>query len=813
MSSILQDLRHAFRLLHKSPGFTLAAALCIALGIGANSATFSFTYAILFRQLPVKEPDQLVRIFGSWATGLKYGSFSYPDYADVRDNNDVFAGLIASTIEPFHLSAGDRNERIWGLGVSGNYFSELGVTPALGRGFVPEEDRTRGTHPVAVISHGLWQRRFGGKPDVAGNTIRLNGRVFSIIGVAPEGFHGTDVGIGADLWVPMAMHTQLYPGRAWLDSRGNHWIGSIIGRLKPGVTIAQARSAVNAMMSHLSEQYPTSNKGLSADLYPLPESSLHPVVRGGFVAFLSLMFAVVGAILLLACANVAGLLLARSVARRREISIRLALGAGPRRLVRQLLVESLLLSLLGGGFGLLLASWLIRLTQAFQPPSDIPLSIDVGLDSRVVVFTLAASMVTGVLFGLTPALASARHNLVTGLKDGAPLQSGGTSRLRQILVAGQVALSFVLLVGAALLVHSLQNVRNLDLGFSPDRQAVAALDLELNQYDQARGRQFIRSLKERLQSLPGVMAAGFAHALPLYLSSQQMGVRPEGYQPPPDTNFPSIDYNVVDEDYFRAMGISILEGRGFTQTDDEKAPGALVINQAFAQRFWPGQEPIGKRVRTGARDHLVVGVVKTGKYFSIGEDPKAFMYLPMRQNYQGSVILHVRTAGDAESLTEAIRKEVRQLDETLPVSDLRTMNSALGFALLPARLGAAVVSAFAFLALFLASVGLYGVVAYFVSQGTRDIGIRMAIGASRADVLRLVLRQGMTTTLAGLAVGLAIAAAATRLMTSLLYGISATDPLSYLAATASLAAVSLLAALLPARRAAKVDPVVALRQT
>jgi len=786
MSGLLQDLRQAFRLLRKNPWFTLAAASCIALGVGANSATFSFAHALLFRELPVKEPARLVRIFASWTGGTKYGSFSYPDYADLRDGNDVFTGLIASSITPFHLSAGDRNERVWGLGASGNYFSELGVTPALGRGFLPEEDKLGAAQPVAVIGHGLWQRRFAGDPNV---------------------------GIRADIWVPMSMNDQLYPGQAWLTVRGNHSISTVIGRLKAGVTLGQAESASKAIMASLVDQYPKSNKGLSVDVYTLSESGLHPMVRGGFVAFLSLMFAVVGSILLLACANVAGLLLARSVARRKEISLRMALGAGPGRLIRQLMAESMILSLLGGAGGLVLALWLIGLMKSIRPPSDLPFAIEAGLDVPVLLFTFAATVVTGVLFGLTPAFASARADLVTALKEGAPTSRGGASRLRRILVASQIALSFVLLVGAALLVHSLQKARDLDLGFDPENQVVAGLDLILSRYDEAKGRQFMRSLKDRIGNLPGVAAVGFSDGLPLNFHSQQWGALPEGYQPPTNAGNPSIDCSIVDEDYFQAMGISILQGRGFAVTDDAKAPGVLVINEAFAQRFWPGQNPIGKTVRRGDRVHRVIGLVKTGKYFSIGEDPKPFMYMPMREFYRGALILHVRAAGDPGRLIEGVRGELRQLDPSLPISDLRTMNMALGYALMPARLGAAVVSGFALLALFLASVGLYGVVAYFVVEGTREIGIRMAIGASRSNVLYLVVRQGMGTTLIGLGAGLVIAVAVTRLMGTLLYGVSAADPASYLVAILVLSGISLLAALLPARKAARVDPVVALRQT
>ncbi len=812
MDWLLRDFRIGFRRLIKNPGLTLAVVLCIALGIGANSAVFSFAYALLFKKSPAREPERLIRIFASWEDGLKYASFSYPDFTDVREHCDVFSGLVAQSISPFHLSVADSTERVWGLTVTGNYFRELGVAPVLGRGFLPEEDSTEGTHPVAVISHGLWQRRFGSDAGIIGGTVRLNSLVFTVVGVAPEGFYGIDSGIGAELWVPMAMREQLYPGPKWLTSRGHRWINGVIGRLKPGVGIEQASAAVNSLLLRLSEEYPNTNKGMSADVFPDSESSLHPVVREGFTAFLGLMFAVVAAILLLACANVAGLLLARSVSRRKEVSLRMALGASRGRLVRQLLSESLMLSALGGAAGLLLGFWLIRLVSALRPSTDIPLHVDAGLDWTVVAFTAAAAVATGFIFGLTPALAAVKQDLVSSLKEGGLMQTVATSRLRRLLVAGQISLSCLLLIGALLLVRSLQRVRELDLGFNPDHQLVAALDLELNRYDEARGRLFLETLKERLSTLPGVEAVGFAEVMPLSMYNQQAGALPEGYQPPPNAGNPSIDYNVVDEDYFQAMGIPILQGRGFTQSDGPDAPRVMVVNQAFVQRFWPGQNPLGKRIRRGPYDYQVVGVVKTGKYFSLGEDPKAYMYQSMRQLYQGSLNVHIRTSGDPAGLSNAVRDAVRALDETLPVSNLQTMNAAMGFALLPARLGAGAVSAFAILALFLASVGLYGMISYYVSQSSRDLAVRSAMGATPGDLIGLVLRQGAATILPGLVLGLLSAAAATRLMAGLLYGISATDPISFLAAGAALALVSAAAAFLPARKAAELDPITALRE-
>jgi predicted permease len=448
MDHLLQDLRFGMRQLYKSPGFTLAAVLCIALGIGANAATFSFANAFLWRKSMASEPDRLVRLYASWTNGLKYGSFSFLDYLDVRDRNDVFTGLAVSSIMPCHLSSGDRNERVWGAVVSGNYFSVLGLSPARGRFFEPGEDRTEGTHAVVVLGHGFWKRRFSGDPGIIGRTLMLNRIPFTVVGVAPEGFEGMDTGLGQDLWIPIMMTVRMGEERRSLTARGNHWISSTIGRLKPGVTMAQARASVNALMAHLAEQYPDSNKGKSVMLDSESDTSLHPMVRGGFVMFLQLMFGVMGFILLLACANVAGLLLARSAARRKEIGLRMALGANRTRLVRQLLAESLLLSLLAGAAGLLLNVWLTGLIQSFRPPSDLPLRIDVSMNWPVLTFACAVTVLTGVLFGLTPALASTRADLVSVLKEGSPVQLTGASRLRRALVVAQVALSLGLLIGA-----------------------------------------------------------------------------------------------------------------------------------------------------------------------------------------------------------------------------------------------------------------------------------------------------------------------------------------------------------------------------
>lgn len=813
MDELRQDLRYAIRQLLQNKTFTLAAVACIALGIGANAATFSIADALLFKTAEVDDPDRLVRLYVNWSSGLKHASFSYPDYVDLREQaTDIFEGLVATSVGPFHLSTGEGTAVVWGSIVSGNYFSELGIRLARGRGFTPEESRTPGTHAVAVLSYGLWQSRFAGSPEIVGRQIALNGHAFTVVGVAGEAFRGTDMGIAAQIWAPMMMQAQLAPGENLLELRGQHWIGPVIGRMKPGVTIRQAEAAANALMTHLAEVYPDSNTGKSVEVFPEASSGLHPMLRGAFVGFMSMMFVVVGFILLLACANVAGLLLARFAARYKEIGVRLALGAGRWRLMRQLLTESLLLATLAGVSGLALGVGLLRLVSFFRPPTEFPLDLGASMDARMISFAFLAAALTTVLFGLAPAVASARQDLVGSLKEGSRGSGGRTSRLRQALVVGQVALSLVLLLGAGMAVRSLNNARQVDLGFETDGQLVAIMDLGLQGYEEAEARQFRTALKQRVESWPGVEAVGFAEVLPLHFASQQNGALPEGFEVAEGDDSPSIDYNVVDEGYFEAMGISILRGRGFTETDAAEARPVLMVNEAFARKFWPGQDPIGKTVRTLGAERLVVGLVGTGKYFSIGEEPKPYMYYSSHQLYRGTAVLHVRTTPDPATYFDTLRAEVRRLDPTLPVSELKTMRSSLDLALLPARLAAGVVTAFAALALLLAAVGLYGVIAYSVSQARREIGIRMALGARTWDVARLVLGRGARLTLLGMGCGLAAGVALARLMTTLLYGVSAADPLPYVAATLALATVALAATWLPARRAARLSPVNALRE-
>jgi macrolide transport system ATP-binding/permease protein len=810
MEKIIQDLRYSFRQMVRSPGFTLAILVCLALGIGANSATFSFAKSLLSPPSEIENPDQLVRLFIESSSGLKFGSFSYPDYKDLRDQCQAFSELAVDTPTPLHLSIEGRNERFWGSLVSANYFKALGVEIAKGRGFGPADDLAPGASPVVVLSHGFWERRFAADPGVLGRTISLNDHRFTIIGIAPEGFSGSNVGLRSELWVPLMMHQVIIPNRD-IDARGQFWLSYVIGRLKPGVNIQQAKAEVDATMSRLKEAYPETNIGRSVALYPEKSASLHPMMRGAFIGFLGLMFAVVGFVLLLACSNVAGLLMARSAVRRREVAIRLALGVSRGRLIRQLLTESVVLAFGAGILGVLLSLVLTRALQAFHPSIDIPISVEPKIDLLVLGFTLLIAVVTGILFGLAPALQLTRTDLVGSLKEGSPAAGSASVWFRKVLVVGQVCLSMILLLGSSLALQSFKNAHNVDFGFRPDRVLIASVDLDLQGYNEQSGRQFIHALRERLEGLPGVTAVSYANAIPLSLNRQQTFVTPQGSELVEGSSRPIVGYNVVGPDYFTAMGTSLLQGRGFLPTDGANSPPVALINTTFAKKFWPNENPIGKHVTTFGDELQVVGVVEDGKYFSLGEDPTPYLYVPLERYYRGNLTLIVRSASTSSLLLEPVRREVNTLDPKLPVYSLKTLDQHLSFALLPARLAAIIISLFALLALFLSSVGLFAIVSYWVNQRAKEIAIRKAIGATLGHLIQLVLWQGLSLAIIGIVVGLAIGAGLARLISGLLYGLPGSSPVPYLTAVATLLIVVLLATLLPVRKAVRVDLVQELR--
>lgn len=818
METLLCDLRHAARVLAKSPGFAAVAVLSLGLGIGANATIFSFLNAIFLRPLPVQDPDRVVAVFTSDFSGPPYGGSSYPDYLDFQTRTDAFAGLAAYTVAPMSLSEGSQTDRVFGELVTANYFAVAGLQAARGRTFRPVEDEGRAAAPAIVVSDGFWRRRFGADPALVGRSVTLNGHAFTVVGVAPPGFTGMMRGLAVDLWVPMTMAGAI-PSSDKLDGRGNRWL-LLLGRLKPGMTAEAAQAQLAVLAAQLQAAYPdnwTDVKKKQRVITVVPESRarLFPEARGAVLGFLALLLSVVGLVLLMACTNVASLLLARANARRREMAVRLSLGASRGRIVQQLLTESLMISLLAAVVGIVVAVWATDLFMAFRPPVPIPVALDVRLDFRVLGFTMLLSLLTALLFGLAPALQASRPELLPALRDGSAGGGRADSRWspRRLLVAAQIAMSLVLLIGAGLFLQSLGNAHRIDLGFESANLLLLSLDVRLNGYDDARGQKLYEQLLERADALPGVRSASLATELPLGLGGRRRGISIEGYEAQSGEDM-GVHTSTVGPDYFRTMGIPLMRGRDFTAADRAGAPGVVVVNEAFARRYWPDQDPIGKRVTQGNRSGTpaeVVGVVKDGKYVTLGEDPTPFFYVPFLQRYESEATLHVRTTGDPRALVEAMRREVRALDPSLPVFDVKTMTDHLGLSLLPARLAGSVLGLFGVVALGLAAVGIYGVMAQAVRQRTRELGVRVALGARPSDLLSMVLAQSMRVALLGLAIGLVAALGLSRLVTSLLYGISPVDPATFVAIPALLAAVAMLASYVPARWAMRVDPMVALR--
>jgi predicted permease len=813
-------MRYGVRMLGKNPGFTMIAVLALALGIGANTAIFSLVDETLVRPLPVPHPEQLVMLSMANQRGFTTG-FAYPDYVDYRDRNEVFSGLIGYSQAALSLNANGQSERIDGMIVTGNYFSMLGVDTARGRGFSPEEDRTPDTHPVVVVSYGCWQRRFGADPKLIDQTISLNGYPFTVIGIAPAEFTGTVRGYAPEVYVPIMMLSQAQP--AWennpLTSRGFWWL-RLMGRLQPGVTPQQAEAAMTALYEETHDS--TQVGGMMAEARPaLKDGRQGDTEMLNDLSFpLKLLMAIVGLVLLIACANVANLLLGRAAARQKEIAVRLAVGASRWRLIRQLLTESLLLSIIGGAGGLMLALWLTDLMATYAPPNDSTnLALNAKLDLRVLGFTLLLSLLTSLIFGLAPALSASKPDLVPMLKNESGASGAGARRfsLKNFLVITQVALSLVVLISAGLCLKSLRNLNAIDTGFDTAKVFVMSVDLGSGGYDEARGRTFYSQLTERVAALPAVESVSLASIVPLGGGGMIRFIeRLEGYQAQPDEKL-TMGFNIVGENYFNTMGVQLLAGRDFSPQDNATAPKVAIINEAMAQKYWPDSNPIGKHMdlgrgrKTAAQSMEIIGVARNSKYGNLTEAAEPAFYEPLQQWYTSNMALHVRTAGEAKTLIAMVRHEVQALDANLPVFNVNTLAEQKSRALYSERMVATLLTAFGLLALGLAALGIYGVMAYSVSRRIREIGIRMALGAQVGDVLSLILRQGMALILIGVALGLAGAFAATRLLTSFLYGVSATDAATFALIALLLTAVAGLACYIPARRATKVDPMIALR--
>jgi predicted permease len=810
MDHLFQDLIVAFRRLRSSPGFTAAAILTLALGIGANTTIFSLVNAVVFRPFGVEHQNELV-FFNTRTAKAEFPTLSYPDYKDYRDRNTVLSSLAMYRIAPMNISRGrGENSRLWGYEVTGNYFDMLGVKALRGRVLHPEDDVKRGGHPLAVISYNCWQRRFAGDPNIAGKKVRINGLDFTVLGVTPPAFTGTELIYTPEVWVPIMMVRQIEKND-WIDGRRNG-NGFVIGRLKAGVSMKGAEAAINSITAQLGREYPDADAGISIVLSPPGMAGTY--LRGAITGFSAVLMVVAGMVLLIACVNLASLLLARAVDRSKDTAIRLALGAGRGHLIRQLLTESLVLSIAGGTAGILIAFWLTNLVNAWAPPIDVPVIPHVLMDSRVLLFASAVSLLTGLLFGLAPALQSAHASLAGAMRNDAPSEKLRRVNLRDFLVTSQIALSVMLLIGSVLVVRSLQHALSLHLGFEPRHAAALSFDLALQGYSEDRGREFQRRLLDKVRSMPGIEAAGMINGLPLTLNISNSSIFLEGKPEPRPGDAPVANMYQITPGYLRAMQTRLVAGRDLDQRDGKDAPLVVLVNEAFARQLLPGEGPVGRRFRYGTTGkwRQIAGVVEDGKYRSLSEAPSPAVFQDMEQNSQSyNVTLVARSPLPEAETVRQLRRAVAELDPSLTIYEAGSLTSELALALFPARLVAVVLGSFGLLAAVLAATGVYGIMAYAVSRRTREIGIRMALGAASSQVLRVVLNRAAVLVGLGTAVGLTVALAAGKFFGQILYGVSPHDPLTYVCALALMAAVAFVACWVPARRAVRVDPLTALR--
>ena len=811
MNQLLQDLRYGLRMLTRNPVFTLVAVLTLALGVGANTAIFSVINGVLLKPLPYREPEQLVRLFESSHRQPRF-PMSPADFQDYREQNSSLSALALYTRDDLELALDDRPEKLAAMRVTAGFFDLLGFQPLLGREFRRDEELLDNSQ-VVILSHGLWQRRFGADPEIVGKVIPFSGQPLTVIGVMPAGvqhvggdYRSLPHGESVDVWWPIGLKPEV-----WRKLRGAHFVNAI-GRLKPGVTRADADADFNVIAERLAEQYPDSNDGWRIAIQPL-----HEEIVGRTRVTLWVLLAAVVFVLMIASVNVANLILVRATVREREIALRAALGARRGRLVRQMLTESLLLALLGGAAGLLLARLALDALLALAP-TQLPRLQTIGIDGRILAFTLGVSLLTGMLFGLAPALQSLKLNLNELLKEGGRAASGGAGRrrLRDALVVSEVALALVLLIGAGLLLRSFLRLQQTDPGFNPARVLTATLTLPDARYKESRQvASFYQSLLERLTALPGMRVVGLSSDLPWTGYDENASFNIEGKTSQPGLE-PSGRYHFVSADYFRSIETPLLTGRFFNAADSSDAPRVILINQSMAQTYWQGETAVGKRItfRDQAKDEdwmTVVGIVGDVKDFPHSLEAEPAFYWPISQQPFREMRMALRTEGDPLNLVASVRDELRNLDKDLPLADVRTLDTIAAEAVAGRRFTLLLTGLFAFTALTLAAVGIYGVMAYSVTQRTHELGIRMALGARQSDVLGMVIRQGMKLAVVGLAVGLAGAWLATRAMASLLFGVTATDPMTFVVISVVLAGVALGACFVPARRATKVDPMVALR--
>ncbi len=806
-ADLWQDLRYALRTLAKNPAFTSVAIVAIALGIGANTAIFSVVNAVLLRPLPFKNPEQMVMAWENAAhLGFPKNTPSPPNFLDWQRQNTVFAGMAAMVERNFNLTGVGEPERLDGRRVSANLFDLLGVPALLGRTFVPGDDRPGAN--VVLLSHSLWQRRFGSDPGVIGRTVTLNGESYVVIGVMPRSVHLPGYGNWQDkLWVPIAFTNEE------VTERGNHFL-DVIAQMKPGVTLKQAQAEMETIAARLAKQYPRFNTRIGATVTPL-----HEEIVGDIKPALLILLGAVGFVLLIACANVANLLLARAAVREKEIALRLALGASRSRLTRQFLTESVLLAFLGAGLGLLLALGGVRVLKTFVPSMILQIQA-INIDGKVLLFTASIALLTGIVFGLAPAMHALNSNLNDSLKEGGrdSAASRKGNRLRGLLVIGEVAVSFILLIGAGLLINSFLHLRNLDPGFRTDHLLTMKVDLsELKYPDGQRRSVFFDEVLRRVSTLPGVQLVAVAGNLPFTYNGDSMSIAVEGIPDPPPDQWPNVIYRAVGPGYFSTMGIPLIRGRDFTDQDGADSKDVVVIGEKTAQHYWPGQDPVGKRLKPGATTsdrpwREVIGVVKDVRQNDFIAQPKMQMYLPYRQmKYLAANALVIRTNVEPMSLATSVRDAIWAVDKDQPVADIDTMDHIVSQAIARQRFSMLLLGIFAAVALVLAAVGIYGVMSYSVAQRTHEIGIRMALGARRADVLQMTIKHSLKLVSVGMMLGFIAAFLLTRVLASLLFGISATDPITFIGISLVLLAVAILASYVPALRSTKVDPMIALR--
>lgn len=815
MELFWKDLRQAARSLARSPSFTAIAAVSLALGIGANTALFSLVNAVILKPMPVKSPEELVAVYATRSTGRTPLNFSYPNYLDLKKETDLFSDLVAFQGAPLSLNVGLEPELVWSEVVTGNYFIGLGVQAAVGRMFVPEEVATPGASAVAVLNHDFWQRRFSGRESIVGETFELNGHDFTVLGVATAGFTGAKfLGFTPDLWVPVMMHEVVWPGsQGLLERRRGGWL-NLRGRLKPGLTRIGAGAALATLASRLEAEYPNVNRdwGLHAIAAARKTEPFIEVEIGSVLPVVSVvLFAIVGIVLLIACANVASLQLARSMGREKEMAVRVSMGATRSRILRQLLMESLLLAFIGGAAGIWLSERLLYAALRLNPVLDFSVDYGVSLDAQVLAFTVVVSLLAGIVSGLFPALKVARGDVNASLKDADPRVQRWAGR--RWIVLPQLALSLVALVCAGLLLQSFRNVSERDPGFVTEGLLLASVNLALQGYDEAEGEAFHRRLVARLDKLPGVESVSLAFPLPLDAFTEGERIFAGEDRSGPEEEGTFTFSSRVGVDYFETIGTPLVHGRAFQDRDVEKSRQVAIVNETLARRFWPEENALGKRLRLEGDGPAVevVGVARDGKYVTLGEEPRPYLFLPLLQGYRSPITILVRTAAPPKSLEPSLRAAVRSLDPTLPVYGVRTVGDFMSRSLAGPKALALTVSMFAALALAMTTVGVYGLMSLSVSQKRREIGIRMALGATRGDVLCLFLKQAASLVGMGLLSGLVVAWMSTRVMASLLYGVSADNLAVFLSVAILLAVVALAGSLFPSLRATKLNPIVALR--